>query len=101
VNNEIKVVKKSENDRLLEKIKHLEDTVEKLNLEIRDLKSNNYDLSDTNNKVMKKLKEYRVRNNKSRAQTIEIKEKLKKLYKHKDENIKKMLKEIIKDINED
>lgn len=98
VNNEIRVIKKSESDKMNEQIRQLEFTIEKLNIDIRDVKSANYDLNDTNNKIMKKVKSYKTRWHKYRNKIIELKGDLKTLSKMRIDKRQKALKDIIEDI---
>ena len=101
VNNEIQVIKKTESEKYTEQINMLKQTVDKQNEEIRDLKSANYDLNDTNNKIIKKVKEYKSKNSRYRTQIIDLKVKLKKLSKISNfEKKQKALKDIVNDINE-
>ena len=99
--NQAKIAKIDVDGHYTEQIKNLEAVIEDQNLEIRDLKSSLYDLNDTNNKIMKKMKEYKKKNTKSRFQTIELKNHLKELYKSKKEVGPAQLKEIIDEITED
>ena len=101
VNNEIQVIKKTESEKYIEQIKNLKQTIDKQNEEIRDLKSANYDLNDTNNKIIKKVKEYKSKNSRYRTQLIDLKVDLKKICKLNNfEKKQRALKDTINDINE-
>ena len=101
VNNEIQVIKKTESEKYIEQINNLKQTIDKQNEEIRDLKSANYDLNDTNNKIIKKVKEYKSKNSRYRTQLIDLKVDLKKICKLNNfEKKQRALKDTINDINE-
>ncbi|CAI2365098.1 unnamed protein product [Moneuplotes crassus] len=81
VDKEIKFTKKSEAQRMNEKIKFLESTLEQKEIDIRDLKSSNYDLSDSNAKAAKKLKLLKNKFLKIKVQLREIRSQLTNLVK--------------------
>jgi hypothetical protein len=101
VNNEINFTPKSEVQRFNEQIKHLENVIDEQCVEIRDLKSSIYDLSDTNQKIAKKMKELKKRNLKAKKQTVDIKAKLTNITKQKKDPRMRQIREVLEDINED
>jgi len=101
VNNQIKFLKKSELERYETQIKHLENVIDEKCIEIRDLKSSMFDLSDTNSKVMRRMKELKKKNAKCRKQTIDLRSQLKKLCRVKTNIKSHHIKDILDDIEED
>jgi DNA repair exonuclease SbcCD ATPase subunit len=101
VNNDIIFIPKSEAQRFNEQIKHLENVIDEQCVEIRDLKSSIYDLSDTNQKIVKKMKDLKKKNLKAKKQTVDIKSKLVNITKQKKEPKIRQISQIIEDINED
>ena len=107
VENEIKFTKKSQTQRLTDKIKHQEKIIDEKNKiidnkedEIKDLKSSIYDMSDSSEKAIKNIKRLKWRVKKLRNQFIEIKSKLSNLAKSRKSPSLSSIREILENIND-